>query len=50
MVHPGMVGITELMTDDSFLAFMETMDESAIATMSVYEIYAAYMEKQDDLH
>lgn len=50
MVHAGMVGITELMMDDDFLAFMESLPESDAAGMSVYEIYACYQRDADPIH
>lgn len=42
MVHPGMVGITELMTDDGFLSWMENQDASSIECLSTFEIYGLY--------
>lgn len=42
MVHPGMVGITELMTDDGFLSWIENQDGSSIERLSTFEIYDLY--------
>ena len=42
MVHPGMVGITELMMDDKFLDWMEGQDEDMLENMSTFEIYSLY--------
>jgi hypothetical protein len=42
MVHPGMVGITELMTDDRFMGWMERQDDDLLETLSTFEIYRRY--------
>ncbi|GAB4271856.1 MAG: hypothetical protein Kow0029_09890 [Candidatus Rifleibacteriota bacterium] len=44
MVHPGMVGITELMMDDSFLDWMESQEENFIESLSTFEIYKLYQQ------
>lgn len=44
MVHPGMVGITELMTDDGFVAFMEGLDDATCAAVSVHDLYSRYRD------
>jgi len=46
MVHPGMVGITELMMDDCFLSWMEIQDEDLLETLSAFEIYNLYQQAQ----
>ncbi|MBF0502054.1 MAG: hypothetical protein HQM09_18080 [Candidatus Riflebacteria bacterium] len=42
MVHPGMVGITELMTDDRFMGWMEGQSDDVIESLSTYEIYSRF--------
>ncbi len=42
MVHPGMVGITELMTDDDFVGWMEEQEDEMLETLSTYEVYSLY--------
>ncbi len=44
MVHPGMVGITELMMDDSFLSWMEVQEEELLETLSTFEIFKLYQQ------
>ncbi len=46
MVHPGMVGITELMMDDSFLSWMEVQEEELLETLSTFEIFKLYQKAQ----
>ena len=46
MVHPGMVGITELMMDDSFLSWMEIQEEELLETLSTFEILNLYQKTQ----
>lgn len=42
MVNPRMVGITELMTDDNFLGWMEQQAEDLLSRLSTFEIYSLY--------
>ncbi|HEY9069935.1 MAG TPA: hypothetical protein VIV61_06725 [Candidatus Ozemobacteraceae bacterium] len=42
MVHPAMVGITELMTDDAFLGWMENQDEDLLERLTTYEVYSRF--------
>jgi hypothetical protein len=42
MVHSGMVGITELMMDDSFLSWMECQQQDMLESLSTFEIYSLY--------
>jgi len=42
MVHPAMVGITELMTDDVFLGWMESQDEDLLERLTTYEVYSRF--------
>lgn len=46
MVHPGMVGITELMMDEGFLSWMEIQDEDMLEMHSTFEIYSLYQQAQ----
>lgn len=46
MVHPGMVGITELMMDDNFLNWMDIQDEDLLESLSTFEIYSLYQKAQ----
>lgn len=46
MVHPAMVGITELMTDDSFLCWMEDQQEDLLENLTTYEIFNLYQTNQ----
>jgi len=48
MVHAEMVGITELMTDDSFVGWMEDQTEEILAKLSTFEIYNLYCSQKDD--
>ena len=45
MVHPGMVGITELMTDDNFLKWMEAQKDKFLENLSTHEIYKLYKNR-----
>ena len=42
MVHPGMVGITELMMDENFLSWMEDQSDDLLESMSTFEIYSLF--------
>lgn len=42
MVHPRMVGITELMMDDDFLNWMENQTEELLESLSTFEVYSLY--------
>lgn len=42
MVHPGMVGITELMMDESFLCWMEKQEDDLLESKSTFEIFTLY--------
>ncbi len=44
MVHSGMVGITELMTDDAFLSWMEGQAEDLLESLSTFEVYSLYQK------
>ncbi|MDN5278582.1 MAG: hypothetical protein PWR01_2547 [Clostridiales bacterium] len=46
MVHSGMVGITELMMDDSFLGWMENQEEDFLESLSTFEIYNLFQKAQ----
>ena len=46
MVHPGMVGITELMMDDCFLNWMEAQSEDLLESFSTFEIYRLYLKQK----
>lgn len=37
-----MVGITELMTDDNFLGWMEQQTEGLLEKLSTFEVYSLY--------
>jgi len=37
-----MVGITELMTDDVFLGWMESQDEDLLERLTTYEVYSRF--------
>lgn len=45
MVHPAMVGITELMTDDNFLVWMENQEEDILERLSTYEVYTRFQSE-----
>ncbi len=45
MVHPAMVGITELMTDDNFLVWMENQEEDLLERLSTYEVYTRFQSE-----
>jgi len=45
MVHPAMVGITELMTDDNFLVWMESQEEDLLERLSTYEVYTRFQSE-----
>ena len=47
MVHSGMVGITELMTDDNFMGWMEDQSEEMLERLSTYEVYTLYCQEQE---
>ncbi|MFZ2957494.1 MAG: hypothetical protein WA705_11435 [Candidatus Ozemobacteraceae bacterium] len=49
MVHPAMVGITELMTDDRFMGWMEDQEDDMLEVLSTYEIYSRYCTTLDGL-
>ncbi|HNS10149.1 MAG TPA: hypothetical protein PKN29_10645 [Candidatus Ozemobacteraceae bacterium] len=42
MVHPGMVGITELMMDENFLCWMEEQSDDLLENHTTYEIFNLY--------
>lgn len=42
MVHPVMVGITELMMDESFLCWMEEQTDDLLENLTTYEIFNLY--------
>jgi len=46
MVHPGMVGITELMMDESFLCWMEDQADELLENKSTFEIFKLYQSLQ----
>ena len=46
MVHPGMVGITELMMDENFLSWMEIQSEEMLESKSTFEIFKLYQSLQ----
>lgn len=46
MVHPGMVGITELMMDDNFLCWMERQSNDLLESLSTFEIFNLYQSIQ----
>lgn len=46
MVHPGMVGITELMMDEDFLCWMEVQSDDLLESLSTYEIFNLYQAAQ----
>lgn len=45
MVHPNMVGITELMCDDCFLDWLEKQDNQKIFNLSSFEVYNLYTQE-----
>ena len=45
MVHPGMVGITELMMDDRFVGWMEDQPDDLLDSLSTYEVYHLFCEQ-----
>jgi hypothetical protein len=47
MVHSGMVGITELMTDDNFMVWMEEQAEEMLESLTTFEIYNMYCQGKD---
>jgi hypothetical protein len=47
MVHPGMVGITELMTDDNFMMWMEEQENAELDRLSTYEVYSRYCRERE---
>ncbi len=46
MVHPGMVGITELMMDEDFLCWMEAQSDNLLESLSTFEIFNLYQASQ----
>lgn len=50
MVHPGMVGITELMTDDRFVGWMEEQSDDLLDTLSTFEIYNRFCSETEAIH
>ncbi len=48
MVHSGMIGITELMTDDRFLGWMEEQKDELLASLSTFEIYSLYRNQREE--
>ncbi len=46
MVHPGMVGITELMMDESFLCWMEQQQDDLLESLTTFEIFNLYQSAQ----
>jgi hypothetical protein len=46
MVHPGMVGITELMMDENFLNWMEEQTEKLLESKTTFEIFKLYQSLQ----
>lgn len=46
MVHPGMVGITELMMDENFLCWMEDQKDDLLEKKSTFEIFSLYQSLQ----
>ncbi|NLI78648.1 MAG: hypothetical protein GX442_19685 [Candidatus Riflebacteria bacterium] len=48
MVHPGMVGITELMTDDGFVGWMEEQEDDMLSNLSTYEVYSLYCQQSTE--
>ncbi|HNW35187.1 MAG TPA: hypothetical protein PKM25_09670 [Candidatus Ozemobacteraceae bacterium] len=45
MVHPAMVGITELMTDDTFLIWMENQEEDLLERLTTFEVYSRFQNE-----
>lgn len=45
VVHPGMVGIHELMTDNKFLDWFEKLSDKILNKLSMYEIYQKYLKE-----
>ena len=48
MVHPGMVGITELMTDDLFMGWMEAQPDDLLDSLSTYEVYTRFRHESGE--
>lgn len=46
MVHPGMVGITELMMDENFMCWMEVQQDDLLESMTTFEIFNLYQATQ----
>lgn len=46
MVHPGMVGITELMMDENFLCWMERQQDDLLESLTTFEIFNLYQSIQ----
>lgn len=47
MVHSEMIGITELMTDDQFMGWMEAQDDERIENLSSFEVYSLYRREKE---
>lgn len=45
IVSKTMVGIHELMTDDTFLNWFEKLSDKILNKMSMYEIYQKYLKE-----
>ena len=48
MVHTEMVGITELMTDDNFLGWMENQADDLLDSHSTFEVYHLYCREAEE--
>ncbi len=46
MVHPGMVGITELMMDEGFLCWMEQQSDDLLENLTTFEIFNLFQSVQ----
>ncbi|MBI3039945.1 hypothetical protein HYY75_13000 [bacterium] len=42
MVHPGMVGVTELMCSDGFAGWIERQEDDNLTNLSAFEIYSLF--------
>ncbi|MBF0546854.1 MAG: hypothetical protein HQM08_20610 [Candidatus Riflebacteria bacterium] len=49
MVHPEMIGITELLLDDRFLGWMEEQPENRLEHLSTYEIFYLFQNESENL-
>jgi hypothetical protein len=45
VVHAGMVGIHELMTDDKFLDWFEKLSDKILSKLTMYEIYQKFQRE-----